>query len=289
MKKTNNSSKKSNKTLKTIVYILFAAITLSTIFLPGCASNNIGKEDTQFASNCEQALEDTQTSFAIEGELSKKKQEEEETKEDDVAKEDNSEVTEEIIKEGTQEIISEETNVPETNATAEVKEHTHNFNSEVTRAATCGEDGIRMYTCSCNESYTESIKATGAHNFTSSVIKTPTCSEEGTKLYTCSTCGTSYTEVIGRTNDHEWITLHIDEVGHYESSGTHTVTYKTCHCGFEVNSDMANANEIWSEHNRICGMFYSMWSKEVPNGESKYVVDVPGYDKVYCYLCGATK
>lgn len=127
---------------------------------------------------------------------------------------------------------------------------------------------------------------THTHSYTSTVTKQPTCSEEGINTYTCSTCGNAYNETIGKTNDHEWITLHIDEVGHYEDSGTHTVYYQTCHCGFEVNSDMPNADAIWREHTRGCPGASSIWSKEVPNGEPKYVVDVPGYDKVYCYLCG---
>ena len=42
--------------------------------------------------------------------------------------------------------------------------HTHDYNSSVTKQPTCTDTGIRTYTCSCGDSYTESIPATG-HNW----------------------------------------------------------------------------------------------------------------------------
>ena len=39
--------------------------------------------------------------------------------------------------------------------------HTHSYTSAVTKEATCTTDGVRTYTCSCNETYTEVIPATG--------------------------------------------------------------------------------------------------------------------------------
>lgn len=46
--------------------------------------------------------------------------------------------------------------------------HTHSYTSAVTTAATCTTAGVRTYTCSCGESYTESIPATG-HNYVDGV------------------------------------------------------------------------------------------------------------------------
>ena len=40
-------------------------------------------------------------------------------------------------------------------------EHTHEYSSEVTTAATCTADGVKTFTCSCGDSYTEAIPATG--------------------------------------------------------------------------------------------------------------------------------
>ena len=45
-------------------------------------------------------------------------------------------------------------------------EHSHEYTSAVTKQPTCGETGVRTYTCSCGEgTYTETIPATGAHTY----------------------------------------------------------------------------------------------------------------------------
>ena len=43
--------------------------------------------------------------------------------------------------------------------------HTHSYVSTVTTQPTCCNPGVRTYTCSCGSSYTESIPATGNHNW----------------------------------------------------------------------------------------------------------------------------
>ena len=43
--------------------------------------------------------------------------------------------------------------------------HTHSYSSSVTTQPTCGKAGVRTYTCSCGDSYTESIPATGNHKW----------------------------------------------------------------------------------------------------------------------------
>ena len=73
--------------------------------------------------------------------------------------------------------------------------HEHSYTSKVTKAATCTENGIRTYTCSCGDKYTESIKATG-HSYTSKVTTAATCTEAGVKTYLCTKCGDMYTETI---------------------------------------------------------------------------------------------
>ena len=68
--------------------------------------------------------------------------------------------------------------------------HTHTYTSKVTKAATCKETGIKTYTCSCGDTYTESIAKT-AHKFTTKVVA-PTYTAQGYTLHTCSVCGNSY-------------------------------------------------------------------------------------------------
>ena len=85
-----------------------------------------------------------------------------------------------------------------------IKKTGHKYTSKVTKAATCVKEGVKTYTCSvCNSSYTEPIKATG-HKYTSKVTKAATCGKDGVKTFTCSTCGSTYTEAIKATGDHKY-------------------------------------------------------------------------------------
>ncbi len=58
--------------------------------------------------------------------------------------------------------------------------HTHYYSSRVTTEATCAKEGVRTYTCSCGNSYTEKISKTTYHDW-----EYATC----TKPKTCKDCG----------------------------------------------------------------------------------------------------
>ena len=103
----------------------------------------------------------------------------------------------------------------------------------------------------------------------------------------CSTPSICDCGEIGSYGDHNWAYRHIDEVGHYESSGTHMVRFNKCHCGFIVTSDDPNATEVWEEHYFNCGGRCIFGTMEVPNGEDQYVIDTPAHDETYCSTCGA--
>ncbi len=103
--------------------------------------------------------------------------------------------------------------------------HSHTWDAGViTTPATCTTDGVKTYTCSCGETKTEIIPATGVHTYgewevdgdnhkktcsncgdviteahawDGGVITTPaTCTENGSKVFTCTVCGGTKTEVI---------------------------------------------------------------------------------------------
>ncbi|MBQ7595800.1 MAG: C40 family peptidase [Clostridia bacterium] len=66
--------------------------------------------------------------------------------------------------------------------------HTHKYTSKVTKEATCTQEGVKTFTCSCGASYTESIPVT-AHTPGSWVItKEPTTSKTGERTLYCSVC-----------------------------------------------------------------------------------------------------
>ncbi len=79
--------------------------------------------------------------------------------------------------------------------------HTHSYDVE-TVEPTCTEKGSVTYTCSCGDSYTESLDKLG-HNYTSTVIA-PTCTKDGYTAYNCSRCGNSYTDNYIDLLGHSW-------------------------------------------------------------------------------------
>ena len=82
-------------------------------------------------------------------------------------------------------------------------DHSHTYETTVTKAATCYSTGIRTKVCtSCGETTTSTIAKTD-HNYVSQVTVASTCIKEGTMTYTCSSCGDAYTTTITKT-DHQY-------------------------------------------------------------------------------------
>lgn len=67
--------------------------------------------------------------------------------------------------------------------------HVHNYTAAVTKAATCAEEGVKTYTCSCGSSYTEAVPVI-THSFGDYIYNDDATTEkDGTKTATCSVCG----------------------------------------------------------------------------------------------------
>ena len=74
-----------------------------------------------------------------------------------------------------------------------VPPHTHNYTSAITTAPTCTQAGVKTFTCSCGDTYTEPVAALG-HNYGEwAQTKAPTCTEAGEETRTC-TRDVSHTE-----------------------------------------------------------------------------------------------
>ena len=83
-----------------------------------------------------------------------------------------------------------ETDQYEITTLAKATDHNHSYTSKITTPATCTKTGVKTYTCSCGDSYTESIKATG-HKETTLKAVSATCTKTGlTAGKKCSVCGT---------------------------------------------------------------------------------------------------
>lgn len=74
--------------------------------------------------------------------------------------------------------------------------HKHSYTSKTTKKATCFEEGIKTYICSCGASYTKSIKKL-SHIYSTKLVKA-TMSANGKHIYTCKVCGYVKTTPIAR-------------------------------------------------------------------------------------------
>ncbi len=140
-----------------------------------------------------------------------------------------------------------ETTPPETQPA-----HKHSYSSKVTKAATCTEQGIKTYTCSCGKSYTESIKATG-HSYSAKTTKEPTCTAEGVKTLTCK-CGSTYTEAI-KAKGHSHTVTDSKKVTCTEDG----FTKYTCSCGdtyTETQTATGHSMGGWKYH--VVGDMYTV-------------------------------
>lgn len=146
--------------------------------------------------------------------------------------------------------------------------HTHSYAATVTKQPTCTAEGVKIFRCSCGDSYTEAISAAGhifgayvynndateaadgtetavcticgakdtrtaagtkiahVHNYTAAVTKAATCAEEGVKTYTCS-CGSSYTEAVP-VIAHSFGDYIYNDDATTEKDGTKTATCSVC-------------------------------------------------------------
>ena len=91
-------------------------------------------------------------------------------------------------------------------------EHVHEWGGwEVSRAATCTEDGISVRKCrTCGEldKTTKAVSAPG-HTWDDGKVTASTCSADGVKTYTCTVCNTTRAEALpGAPDNHSysWVT-----------------------------------------------------------------------------------
>ena len=77
--------------------------------------------------------------------------------------------------------------------------HTHRWDGgTVTKAATCAAAGVKTYTCTCGETKTEPIPATGKHTYDAGRI-TKTTATTYTKTFTCKVCKKTYTKTYNKS------------------------------------------------------------------------------------------
>ena len=87
-----------------------------------------------------------------------------------------------------------ETEEPETEEPETEEPHSHSYTSQITTPATCTDAGVKTYTCTCGESYTEEIAAIGHSEATEYIDGT--ASADGLRRVYCENCDETYEEEI---------------------------------------------------------------------------------------------
>lgn len=82
------------------------------------------------------------------------------------------------------------------------EKHEHSYNGVVTTPATHLATGLMTYTCSCGDSYTETIEKDPTHSYKSAVTA-PTCTEKGFTTYSCA-CGDSHKDDYVNAKGHNY-------------------------------------------------------------------------------------
>lgn len=115
--------------------------------------------------------------------------------------------------------------------------HTHSYTSTTTKSATCTATGIKTFTCSCGDSYTESIPFSG-HKYSSeyTVDKAATCTDAGSKSRHCTVCGAKTDVTAIPATGHSY-TSKVTKAATCETAGVKTYTCKIC--GYKTTKSIA--------------------------------------------------
>lgn len=121
--------------------------------------------------------------------------------------------------------------------------HVHNYTAAVTKAATCAEEGVKTYTCSCGSSYTEAVPVI-AHSFGDYIYNDDATTEkDGTKTATCSVCGATDTVTAEGTKKSlpSWYDEHPDIPLNQTRGSQHDGTLEAWFVGGQFDWDSAKA------------------------------------------------
>jgi len=149
--------------------------------------------------------------------------------------------------------------------------HTHNYEFYTVTDPTCTDDGYVTHTCSCGDSFTDSVIPALGHKWDGGKVTVkPTTSSEGVMTYTCEICGELKTETIEKLD--------------HNHSYVPTVTAPTC------------IDEGFTTHSCTCGDSY-VDSIVPPVGHKwdkgkvtvKPTTSAEGEKTFTCDVCGETK
>jgi len=161
--------------------------------------------------------------------------------------------------------------------------HVHEYISEVTKEATCADDGEGelTYSCQCGDLYTEKIDRLPHCADDMVIVQEASCKQEGIALYKCIFCGKDiFEEEIPKTDhkDSEWITVT------EPTRDTEGKQHKVCTvCGEETKAESIPAVGIDLEYAKewIClpASCYAEDGSIIEEGEDAYYRTITRYYK----------
>lgn len=112
--------------------------------------------------------------------------------------------------------------------------HTHEYEEQIIKEATCIEKGTVLYKCSCGKEYTETIELS-EHVYEEFFIeKVATCMSSGFKIWTCKYCANEKREEI-------------KPIGHEESDWVEIIS-ATCTSKGEEQIHCVHCGEVLQKH-----------------------------------------
>ena len=152
-------------------------------------------------------------------------------------------------------------------------EHEHSYKGEITKQATCAEEGEITYTCECGDSYTEPVAKTTSHKYgVGEVVTEAACGVEGKTVFTCKLCGESYTQIIPALS-HKLDAGEVTTEPTCSTKGILTHTCTLCGSTFDSETDIDPDAHVWDEG-----------EVTIPASCSE-----EGVKTFTCTLCGQTK
>lgn len=107
--------------------------------------------------------------------------------------------------------------------------HIHSYISKLTKQPTCTTTGVKTYTCSCGDTYTETIEKI-PHNYSTlwTVDKQATCTEKGLKSHHCIVCDDITDITAIPATEHDFSDWKVTKPASCSSTGTKERTCSIC-------------------------------------------------------------
>lgn len=156
--------------------------------------------------------------------------------------------------------------------TEEKDNHVHSYVGTVTTEPTCTTDGVMTYTCTCDNTYTAAIPATG-HPSRQTIVTAATCTTPGTVTCSCAICKAVISQDSTPSLGHSYGPWTVTTLPTKTAVGKQTRTCTRCGETQEADIPMTTSPESTHQHS------YTMAITKQPSCTE---------DGLYTYTCSCT-